>query len=111
MNKTSHNLRPARRLKPCITFFMALTAIITLAIGNFTQAFAHGTSAASPGREVTVFLDGRQIAFDVPPVILGGRTMVPFRAIFEAFGATMSWDGQTQQVNAFHTQRNKHTCF
>ena len=30
--------------------------------------------------------------FDVSPMIIGDRTLVPFRAIFEALGMTVEWD-------------------
>lgn len=40
----------------------------------------------------TVQLDGRQLTFDVPPIIENGRTLVPLRAIFEAMGAKVVWD-------------------
>lgn len=49
---------------------------------------------------VTVFLDGRKIYFDQTPVIENGRTLVPVRAIFEAIGATIVWDGETKTVTA-----------
>ena len=50
--------------------------------------------------EVKVTLDGFTIATDVPTRIIGDRTMVPVRAIFEALGATVSYDGETQTVSA-----------
>jgi len=46
--------------------------------------------------EIKVLLDGELLAFDVPPQVMGSRTMVPMRAIFEALGATISWDAATQ---------------
>lgn len=49
---------------------------------------------------VTVTLDGRALDFDVPPRIIDGRTLVPMRAIFEAMGAEVDWNGQTQTVTA-----------
>lgn len=48
----------------------------------------------------TVILDGKQLSFDVPPTIENGRTLVPLRAIFEALGAEVQWDGATQTVTA-----------
>ncbi len=48
----------------------------------------------------TVYLDGKKIGFDQTPVIEEGRTLVPLRAIFEAFGAEVGWDGATQTVSA-----------
>ena len=47
---------------------------------------------------ITVKIDGQQIAFDVPPQLINDRTMVPLRAIFEALGATVDWNGDTQTV-------------
>jgi transcriptional regulator with XRE-family HTH domain len=44
-----------------------------------------------------VILDGRNLTFDVPPTIENDRTLVPLRAIFEALGADVQWDGATQQ--------------
>jgi len=48
----------------------------------------------------TVNLDGRQLAFEVPPMIDNGRTLVPLRAIFETMGATVSWDQATYTATA-----------
>ncbi len=48
----------------------------------------------------TVTLNGQQLSFDVPPVIDNGRTMVPLRAIFEAMGATVTWDQATNSASA-----------
>ena len=50
------------------------------------------------GDSISVYLDGRPLAFDVPPQIINDRTMVPLRAVFEAFGAAVEWDGATQAV-------------
>ncbi len=47
-----------------------------------------------------VILDGQALSFDVPPVIESGRTLVPLRAIFEALGSNIQWDGDTQTVTA-----------
>lgn len=38
--------------------------------------------------------------FDVEPEIIDGRTMVPVRAIFEAMGASVSWDEASGTVFA-----------
>jgi len=51
--------------------------------------------------DVKVILDGRELTFDVPPAIENGRTLVPMRAIFEALGAELYWDGDTQTASAF----------
>ncbi len=49
---------------------------------------------------ISVKLNGAEISFDQPPVIDNDRTLVPLRAIFEALGANVDWDGDTQTVTA-----------
>lgn len=48
----------------------------------------------------TVTLDGQQMSFEVSPVTDNGRTLVPLRAIFEAMGATVTWDPGAQTATA-----------
>ncbi len=50
--------------------------------------------------EIKVTLDGKRLPFDQAPVIVNGRTLVPLRAIFEALGATVSWNDATKTVTA-----------
>lgn len=50
--------------------------------------------------EIKVVLDGQELLFDVPPQLINSRTMVPMRKIFEAMGANVEWDGNTQTINA-----------
>lgn len=49
----------------------------------------------SAENEIQVFIDGKTVAFDQPPVIIDGRTLVPMRAIFENLGATVDWEADT----------------
>lgn len=49
-------------------------------------------------REIQVFMNGAELTFDVPPVIENDRTLVPFRAIFEALGAEVGWDEAAETV-------------
>lgn len=39
-----------------------------------------------------------KMKFDTPPVIKDGRTLIPVRALTEAFGATVTWNEQDKQV-------------
>ena len=50
--------------------------------------------------EIKVTLYGKKLSFDQPPVVENGRTLVPLRTIFEALGAEIAWDGETQTVRA-----------
>ena len=56
--------------------------------------------ALDANNDITVFLDGTQITFDVPPQNIGGRVMVPLRAIFEAMDAKLEWEPATQTATA-----------
>jgi len=46
---------------------------------------------AAADDNIRVILNGEELEFDVPPMIIEGRTMVPVRAIFEAFGMEVEW--------------------
>lgn len=71
-----------------------ISIIITLCIAfSCTSVFA---------REVTVNLNGQKMEFDVNPFIEDGRTLVPMRAIFEAIGASVTWDGETRLAIALY---------
>jgi len=50
--------------------------------------------------DISVYIDGRRINFEVPPQMIGGRTMIPLRAIFEEMGANVEWDATTQTATA-----------
>lgn len=45
---------------------------------------------------ISVFVNDEKVNFDVNPMLINNRTMVPVRAIFESLGATVTWDDATQ---------------
>lgn len=47
---------------------------------------------------IKVIIDGQIVNFDVPPQIQNGRTLVPFRKIFETLGAAVEWEPSTKTV-------------
>ncbi len=49
-------------------------------------------------RPLDVFVNGQKLAFDIRPVVQEGRTLVPIRALSEALGAAVAWDGDTRKV-------------
>lgn len=67
-----------------VVFALALTLVCPI------SGYAEG---------IKVTLNGEQIQFDQPPVVINDRTLVPVRAIFEAMGCTVLWDGTNQIVN------------
>ena len=60
-------------------------------------------SANSP---VKVNINNEAIHFDVEPMIINGRTMVPMRAIFEKLGAAVLWDDETNTATAYKDAAN-----
>lgn len=62
--------------------------------------FILGLIPVHAANSISVIVNGRSIQFDVQPVIENGRTLVPVRAIFEALGAEVAWDGNTRTVIA-----------
>ena len=73
----------------------------------FHQARAGGYTLGELGYgDYRVLLDGERLSFDVPPVDRSGRLLVPMRAIFEALGAKVDWDGATSTATA---TKNGHT--
>lgn len=49
-------------------------------------------------KTVSVYVSDTKVEFDQNPVLYNDRTMVPMRKIFEALGAQVEWDGNTQTV-------------
>jgi hypothetical protein len=62
--------------------------------------FCGATIPATAAGEIKVTLNGEELAFDVPPVNIDGRVLVPMRGIFEALGAEVEWDERLQSVTA-----------
>ncbi|WP_195571192.1 family 10 glycosylhydrolase [Paenibacillus sp. 1001270B_150601_E10] len=48
--------------------------------------------------EIRVLIDNKKLATDVPPYIENNITMLPFRAIGEALGASVEWKPQEKRV-------------
>lgn len=49
-------------------------------------------------RQVTLTLNGDRVETDVPAILDRGRTLVPVRALAEAFGAEVDWRDRDRQV-------------
>jgi len=70
------------------------TQTVTLTRDDITVTIIIGSN------DIQVVEDGvvTTVTADVPAFIENGRTVLPFRAVGEAFGATVSWDEATQSV-------------
>lgn len=66
------------------------TATATGRKGNTTVTLSIGSA--------TAYINGRPVALDMPAQLINGYTMAPVRFVGEAFGGTVSWDGDTRTV-------------
>lgn len=77
--------------------------VIPFNMGNTMITAGYGgvtTSVKVEITQATVMINGVVQVYDQPPVILNDRTLVPLRGIFEALGATVSWEQNTKTVTA-----------
>ncbi len=57
-------------------------------------------SFIASAQEISVYIDGKKLFFDVPPTKVEERTMVPLRAIFEGLGAFVEYDTPSRTIKA-----------
>ncbi len=57
-------------------------------------------TSAKATNEIEVYIDGSQVSFQPGPRQEKGVTLVPMRSLFQALGADISWNEQTQTVVA-----------
>ena len=72
-------------MKKIIAAILAASALFSMA----ATAFAEG---------VSIRLNGEELTFDTDIYIKNDRTMVPLRGVFEACGASVTWDRDTKTV-------------
>jgi hypothetical protein len=73
----------------------ALTLLFLLSGLFGSTVFAQDDDTA-----IQVHIDGKLQSYEQPPIIVNGSTVVPLRGIFEAMGATITWDPTTKTVVA-----------
>ena len=72
-----------------------ITAIVITLIFMVSMS----TAAYASEKPIAVIANGEQLTFDVPPILHNNRTLVPFRAIFEAYGAVdIAWNQELQKA-------------
>ena len=85
-------------MKKLLSLFLVF-AMVILPV-NSVIAETSTLIVCSQDGNISILLDDKNIEFDVAPQIINERTMVPLRAIFEALGATVDWDEDTQKITA-----------
>lgn len=123
-NKNKSNLAMSRNLNcPSLIFEIAFMSnpddyewlllqenqkAVGNAIGQATVEWFETLNAmgAYDENSIKVFVNGEKLAFDVEPFIESNYTLVPIRRIFEALGAEVDWDEQTQTATVMKGNEN-----
>lgn len=94
-NRTFVAIRPVADAFGCEIGWDEATQTVTLTRSDLTVTIVIGSS------DIAVVKDGvtNTVTADVPAFIQNGRTVLPFRAIGNAFGATVNYDAATQSVS------------
>jgi len=92
-------IQNGRTLVPLRAIFEALGATVDYeqSTQTLTAVRENVTVIMQIGNSVFT-VNGNQKTLDVAPQIIGGRTLVPARAIAESFGAEVAWDQSTQTM-------------
>ncbi len=73
---------------------------ISIVLLSLAMAFNTCSLVGYADGGISVTLNGEALTFDVQPQLIDNRTMVPLRKIFEAMGAIVDWNNDTQTVTA-----------
>ena len=76
---------------------------------TFNKKLALAKEESKSNKEIKVYFNGEQIKFDQKPIIIDGRTKVPFRAIFETMGSIVYYKERTKTILAI--TRNGDTIY
>ncbi|MGB9886764.1 MAG: copper amine oxidase N-terminal domain-containing protein [Moorellales bacterium] len=64
-------------------------------VGLLTGALLATTGPGLAAQPIKLVVNGREVACDPPPQVIGGRVFVPIRFVAEALGAKVEWQDQT----------------
>lgn len=88
-----------RTMRTMRTVRAAVAAASLIAV--LAPVLPHPYLPHAAGQEaIRVTVNGEEVAFDVPPVEVGGRLLVPLRGVFERLGATVLWEPAAQRITA-----------
>ena len=77
-------------MRKLVTLMLAVVMLIGLVV-TYQPSVAEVST-------IRILLDGEPMTLQVAPVMRAGRVLVPFRALFEAFGAEVGWQEATSTV-------------
>lgn len=79
----------------------AILSLLTLSLCGSGAAYADALlQEQTASQTISVYLDGKQLPTEVPPLNEDGTVLVPMRGLFEAQGAALSWNNTDKTVTA-----------
>ena len=92
-------IKNGRTLVPLRAIFEGLDATVNWAENTQTVTSVKGKTTISMSiGKAEMYKNGKLITLDVVPQLVGGRTLIPVRAVAEAFDCKVDWDGETRTV-------------
>lgn len=89
-----------RTMVPMRAIFETLgTEVIWDETNETVTAKKNGTEISLKINDNKMTKNGGKIELDTPAILLSDHTMLPLRAVSEAFGAAVTWDEQNRIVN------------
>lgn len=77
--------------------FLRHALIGIMAFIMIAATISPGLAQAADGN-IKVTKDGQPLSFDTAPLVVQGRTMVPYAGIAKSLGATVGWDSKAKTV-------------
>lgn len=94
-------MKKHKHMRKVFSLVIITTMIILSPMNNISLAqVTMSNQNVLVSKDVRVKLDGHLLNFDVNPMIINNRTLVPFRRILEALGSEVGWNGLTRTVTA-----------
>ena len=81
-----------------VFFILALLLLIQPVTASAMTLYYDETAHEYNEKPITMIVNGETVNFDMPPVILNERTLIPVRGLFEKLGAVIEWDGAAGMV-------------
>jgi len=97
-------------MKKLISLIIAGTMVFAAILSSYADRTPTGQArlsgqeqlaVADQAREdktIVIEVNGKRINFDVPPVIIRNRTLIPVRAVSEALGADVDWNREQPHI-------------
>lgn len=68
----------------------------------FALLMPAGVLSAAANDPIKVFVDGKQLKFDVDPIMANNTTLVQYTTVFKALGMDYSWDQKSKTVTGYN---------